>query len=275
MLVNWGLESLKWKILIAKIEKVPFFRAFQAVLTGTSVSMFTPNRTGDYLGRVFILEKANRIEGALLTIIGSISQVLIVVCVGLFSFLSFFYEFLQTSNRMNNYLISGMVLLIPILVFSFLFAYFNIASLINFLKTYFPRRWEKFAQHLNVFTKFSAKELLIILFISALRYLVFSVQFYLLLRFINIKLPFSIALVLIAVIYLIMTVIPTITLTELGIRGSVAVYIIGVYFKQVNISYDSLNADIFTSSSLLWFINLVIPAILGTFFIFRLKFFRK
>ena len=46
MLVNWGIEAVKWQLLIAKIEKISLFRAFKAVMTGVSVSIFTPNRTG-------------------------------------------------------------------------------------------------------------------------------------------------------------------------------------------------------------------------------------
>ena len=82
-------------------------------------------------------------------------------------------------------------------------------------------------------------------------------------------------MILISVIYLFMTAIPTIALTELGIRGSVTIFILGLYFSSIDLTYSSLETDIFTASTLLWFINLVVPAIMGTFFIFRLKFFRK
>src|SRR3990172_5751054 len=42
MAVNWGLEALKWKMLIGKIEKVTFFKSLSAVFSGVSVSIFTP-----------------------------------------------------------------------------------------------------------------------------------------------------------------------------------------------------------------------------------------
>ena len=71
-----------------------------------------------------------------------------------------------------------------------------------------------------------------------------------------------------------MAAIPTIALTELGIRGSVSLYFIGLYFTSLGImcSYDM---GIITATTVLWIINLVIPAITGAIFVFRLKFFRK
>ena len=47
MFLNWGVESVKWKYLIKKIETVPFIKSLVAVLTGITVSIFTPNRMGD------------------------------------------------------------------------------------------------------------------------------------------------------------------------------------------------------------------------------------
>ena len=82
MLLNWGIEALKWSLLIRKIEKVSFIRSFKAVLTGVAVSSFTPNRVGDYFGRVFILKKAARIEGVFITILGSMSQLLVTFLAG-------------------------------------------------------------------------------------------------------------------------------------------------------------------------------------------------
>ncbi len=79
MILNWSIESRKWQFMIGKIEKVPFFRSFQAVLAGVSISSFTPNRTGEYFGRAFILDKAGHMEGILITILGSMSQLLITI----------------------------------------------------------------------------------------------------------------------------------------------------------------------------------------------------
>tara|TARA_B100000674_G_C37682646_1_gene842256 strand:- start:198 stop:647 length:450 start_codon:yes stop_codon:yes gene_type:complete len=74
MFINWFLEALKWKFLINKIEEISIMTSIRAVFSGITVSTFTPNRIGEYAGRVFCLEKGDRIKAVLITIIGSMSQ---------------------------------------------------------------------------------------------------------------------------------------------------------------------------------------------------------
>ena len=82
MFLNWILESIKWRFLIYKIEKVSLITSIRAVFSGITVSAFTPNRVGEYGGRVFCLDKANRIQAVIITIIGSISQLIITILFG-------------------------------------------------------------------------------------------------------------------------------------------------------------------------------------------------
>lgn len=275
MVINWGIESLKWKWLIAKIERIGFFKSFEGVLTGVSVSMFTPNRTGDYLGRVFILEKANRIEGALITIVGSISQILVTISVGLFCFLSFFYDYLYSPASLNEYLYTGIVILVPFVVFALVVLYFNIPAFSSFLQKNKGARLRRFNRYFSVFSWYGTRDLLAVLLASLLRYMVFSTQFYLLLKMFSVDVPLIEGLVLISVIYLIMAVVPSIAFADLGIRGSVTLYIIGLYYSHNSATVAVPDLGIITATSLLWLINLVIPALMGTFFVFRLRFFRK
>ena len=76
MFLNWFLEALKWQFLIKKIEEISFSRSVRAVFSGITVSAFTPNRVGEYGGRVFCLEKADRIQAVFITIIGSMAQLI-------------------------------------------------------------------------------------------------------------------------------------------------------------------------------------------------------
>jgi hypothetical protein len=275
MLINWSLESVKWRLLIAKIENVSFLRSFKAVLTGVSVSIFTPNRTGDYLGRVFILKKGNHVEGILITLIGSFSQLVVTLSLGLFCFLTFCDQYLQVSDRVREYLLISMILLVPCIVFVLLLFYFQIRIFTDFIARYLPQKWERFTNYSRIFAKYSAKDLFIVLMLSLLRYLIFSTQFFLLLRIFGADLPLIQGMILIPVIYLIMAVVPSIALIDLGIRGTVSVFIIGLYFRNAGFQPGFADIDILTSSSVLWFVNLIIPAILGTFFVFNLKFFRQ
>jgi len=275
MLLNWSIESVKWRLLIAKIEKISFFRAFKAVMTGVSVSLFTPNRTGDYLGRVFILEKGNHVEGILITLIGSFAQIVVTLSAGLFCFLSFLDQYLRVSYQVQEYLLISLIFLIPFLVFIIMLLYFKIGILSDFVGRYMPRKWERFIKYSRVFARYDSKELLGVLLLSLLRYVIFSTQFFLLLRLFGTELPVTQGMILIPVIYLAMTLVPSIALIDLGIRGSVSIFVIGIYFQKSGINSSDIELAILTSSTVLWLVNLIIPAILGTFFVFNLKFFRK
>ncbi|RYZ23965.1 MAG: hypothetical protein EOO10_20735, partial [Chitinophagaceae bacterium] len=50
--VNWGIETIKWKLLVTSIRPIGFFKAYKAVLSGVSFSVALPNRIGEYIGRL-------------------------------------------------------------------------------------------------------------------------------------------------------------------------------------------------------------------------------
>src|ERR1035437_8372325 len=112
MLVNWGIEVVKWRFLIGKIEKLSFFKAVQAVFTGSPISIITPNRIGEYFGRVFILEKASHIQGILITILGSMSQMLITILTGTIGLILFTISYVHKVGMFANYIYYSLLALI-------------------------------------------------------------------------------------------------------------------------------------------------------------------
>ena len=86
MFANWGIEALKWKVCIQKIQRINFMTAFKAILSGVSFSVSTPNRIGEYLGRVLYMEEGKRIKAVSLTIVGSMSQLIITLLMGCIGF---------------------------------------------------------------------------------------------------------------------------------------------------------------------------------------------
>ena len=81
--VNWGLEARKWQVLIKPVETIRFFSAFKAVLSGLAFSMNTPNRIGEYGGRVLYIHEGHRWKAFSLTVIGSFSRLIITLLMGL------------------------------------------------------------------------------------------------------------------------------------------------------------------------------------------------
>ncbi len=271
MMVNWLTEAVKWQLLLSRIEAVPLTRAIQAVFTGISVSTFTPNRTGEYLGRVFVLQHASRIEGALITVVGSMSQLLVTLSTGTLAFIFFLPRFLPEGNFSQGYLyyiVFVLILLLNLLLYGL---YLNIPLIPAVAERYRHRIIRRLRRFLKVLSLFSSKELLVTWFLSFTRWMIFTLQFFLILRGLGLPVSYPDTMILVALIYLIMTLVPTIALTELGMRGSVAVW----FFAFITETGQAGSAAIVLAASvILWLINLALPAITGAFFIFRLRFLR-
>jgi len=274
MPVNLALEAVKWKFLISKLEKVSFLNSFKAVLTGVSVSMFMPNRVGDYFGRVFILKKADHFQAILSTILGSMAQLITTLLFGFVSFAFLFPEYIDLSG-VNFWLYIGLVILLLITAFTIVFAYVQFGTFTDLLRRATGRKYNRIQKYAQVFSWYDWGDLLKVLLISISRYFVFSFQFFLLLKAFGIQLNYFEAMILIGMVYLLMTIIPTIALSEIGIRGSVSIYVFENWMQLTGAWSEHSALGVVTASSLLWLVNLAFPALMGLGFVFSLKFFRK
>ncbi len=275
MLVNWGIESLKWQYLIGKVEKVSFLKAYEAILSGISVSVFTPNRIGEWFGRVFILKKANPWSGVFITMVGSLSQLLTTIIIGIISLLFFIPIYFSATEYYSEYWFSAAVMIAFTIIVALVLIFLNVTSIPNFIHRLFKKRFIHFLDYLSVLSSYTPFELLTVLLFSFLRYCIFTIQFYLLLMMFSVNIPFLHGVMIISIIFFVMTAIPTDTLTGIGVRGSASLYFINLYFNKFAILSDKIDIGVTASSISLWIINLAIPALIGTFFVFRLKFFRK
>ena len=268
MFINWLVESLKWRFMISKIEDISIFTSLRAIFSGITVSSFTPNRVGEYGGRVFCLEKSDRIQAVFITVLCSMAQLLTTILLGSISFFILHENFLQDNSMLlffNIEISSFSFLLLLFFNFLFLFFYFNASLLVKYISKY---KYFKFLdKYINVIFLYTRKELMITLLYSVLRYLIFSSQFLILLHVFEVDINFFESILSVMLVFFFITLTPTITIAEIGVRGSVALL---VFMK-----FSSNVIGILSSTFLLWVINLIIPAIIGSFFIFSLKFFRK
>jgi len=268
MFINWLIESLKWRFMISKIEDISIFTSLRAIFSGITVSSFTPNRVGEYGGRVFCLEKSDRIQAVFITVLCSMAQLLTTILFGSISFFILHENFLQDNSMLlffNIKISSFSFLLLLFFNFLFLFFYFNASLLVKYISKY---KYFKFLdKYINVISLYTRKELMIALLYSVLRYLIFSSQFLILLHVFEVDINFLQSILSVMLVFFFITLTPTITIAEIGVRGSVALL---VFMK-----FSSNVIGILSSTFLLWVINLIIPAIIGSFFIFSLKFFRK
>jgi len=263
MIVNWGFEARKWQLLIAHLQHLSFIKAFESVLSGSSVTMLTPNRVGEYGGRILYVDEGNRIKAISLTIVGSISQLLITMFMGCLG-LTYLRFFSQNNNALN---------VLPD-VWSNILLYISIAFTLVLLLFYFRISWlvrmmekvpalQKIVKHIQVLDEFSNKQLLHILFLSFIRYVVFVVQYILLLQVMQTGIGSITGFWLISVFYLVLAIAPTFGFIELPVRAKASWEILRYYSNnELGVGAAALG---------IWFINLVIPAIIGSLLILSIK----
>jgi len=121
----------------------------------------------------------------------------------------------------------------------------------------------KVKKYFSIVSTFGYVDLLKLLLLSYFRFVVFALQYFLLLKFFNIDAPILSSLLMICLIFFVQTIIPTFTITELGVRGSVSTYFFSYLIPA------SKNLGIVYASSTLWIINLIVPAIFGAIFLLR------
>jgi hypothetical protein len=167
------------------------------------------------------------------------------------------------------------IFVVLLLDFLLLIFFFNVSFLAT-LREKILRGWlRKYRPYLRIFSYYRYRELFVTITLSFTRYLVFSTQYFILLKLFNVPVDLMEGFLLISLVFFFVTVIPTVALTELGIRDSVAIYIFTLYLTRKGVSGDLVTAGVFSASTIIWIINLAIPAIAGTLFLSRLKFFRK
>lgn len=265
MIVNWSIEAIKWKLSVRQVQPVSFNKAFRAILSGVSFSIITPNRTGEYLGRVLYMEEGNRLRVISLTVLSSLSQLIVTIFYGMIGLYILGKEIRETdlfewSGWMEILFYTGLSVWVALTVF-----YFRLKWLLNWSDKL--KLVRKYAWLINELGKINATLLLQMLSLSVARYIVFAVQYFLLFRFFGMDLNWFQVFWGMSVMFFIMAFIPTIAIFEVVKRAVVATAVFKAFTANlVGISFVTTTV---------WFINLVVPAVTGSLLILRIKIFRS
>lgn len=190
---------------------------------------------------------------------------------GLISFTMFVNQYYMTFFKIHPVANILLYVVNVLLIMALLLIYLKMSK-IRYLLGLLPARWFRKAEvYVSVLSYYSTLELLNILIYSFIRYAVFSFQFYLLLRIMGIEISYWEGMFIISLIYFLMSAIPTITLAELGLRGSVSMAVVEFYFRSAPDRISEMTSAALAASSMVWILNLVIPAIVGGMFLIHAK----
>jgi hypothetical protein len=267
MLVNWGLEARKWQLLLRHVQRLSYLKSFVSVLSGVAFTMITPNRMGEFIGRVFYVEEGKRIQAATLTFVGSISQLIVTLATGITGVIVLHSRLVSFTHSpgLSLYWVNGLMFGTAAMLALLLLFYFKLSWLIRLAeKIPLLQKYQFFITQLDHFT---TKELLAILSLSFLRFCIFTAQYLLLFSLFDVEIPLWQACCGVSVMFLILAVIPMPGIAELGIRGKAGISLFTLFSAN--------QIGILAAMGSIWLINIIFPAVLGSLLMLNVKIFGK
>jgi uncharacterized membrane protein YbhN (UPF0104 family) len=260
--VNWCVEAWKWWHLARHLEPVSFRRSFRAVLVGLTLGFVTPNRVGDYAGRIMEL-KSRRLDALGAVFLGRYGQLVVTVLAGTAGLLYFLLTFYLPGYPASGL---GVVTAALLLNAAVLLPLYQSRLLLAVLSAIRPLR--RFRRFVAVMPTYSARAIHAVLALSALRYGVFCTQFGLLLHAYGAQAPLGPGAAAVAGTFLLKSLVPSLNaLADVGVRELSTTHLFGLLGEPV--------LPVLSASLSLWIINIALPSAAGLVFVLRLKVLRK
>lgn len=261
MLLNWVLESFKWQYLTRSLEAMSAWKSIESVFCGLTWAVFTPNRIGEYGGRILFLSPRKRIHGIFAMAVGAFGQNVITNIFGVIGVLWFVHTFLEV----NANLFYAVALLSTAFVVLLSVFFFHIRWLVALLNSIpFLKKFERF---FGIMARYQWRELLVVMLFCLARFIVFSSQYYFIIHLLIPELSLFPMLMMVFILFFIQSALPSLDLLDIGVRGATATY----FFSYIT----TQDIAIIAAVSCIWLVNLIIPAILGSVFVLKLNLFGR
>lgn len=250
--INWFFEIRKWQLLVSEIRKINFTTALKQSLGAFTASLLTPNKIGEYGAKAIFYKKAFRKRILFINLMSNFMQMSITCLFGMVGFWYFSSKYVLQFDYYKlaiGFTIFAFVLLLGWYLMQkkmFNIKGFSLEKLKHFLKT------------------FHKKKILLGFLLSLVRYVVFSFQFYFLLHIFKVDIGYFNAMMVISTMYFLSSMIPTLSLFDVLIKGSISLYL----FSFVGV--DAL--IILCTMTLMWLLNVVLPSFIGCYYVLSFKY---
>lgn len=238
--LNLFCEMQKWRALIGRKEIMKPL-AFKAILYGICSGIMTPNRLGEFAGRISVLPKPIRKKATIMTVAGSGIQGIVTLVLGIVGLLTF--PVLPNLSAYTEISLSQFLPITLILLALFLFFWFrqplkhHITDVIKHLK------------------KLSNRKLFRATTWAFLRYAIFSTQFAIALYAVGFSASLPLCFAGIFLIYFCQSYVPFTAFGELGVREVLAVLIFGAYLPNPMLAV--------LATLIVWIANIGLPVLAG------------
>ena len=257
MFVNVLIESRKWYLLSSSVEPISYRQALSGYLAGMAFSLITPNRIGDYPGRILYAGKKNTLNYISVSIVGVVSQLSAIFLFGLMGLIYYniAYPALIAKVALGACVAGNIFIAVVYAKFD---AWWPALVNIQWLK--------RFTLYGRLLARVSVRRQIVVFALSLLRFGVFTAQYLFLLKWMNVNMPTGAGYCMAALFFWVLAVIPSIALTDLGVRGNAGIYLFQHFSTNI--------IGILAATSGIWLLNLVLPSIIGSVLIMRMKLLR-
>lgn len=260
MLINWGIETYKWQAILPGEIRICFKNSFKAVFTGIALGNLTPNRIGEFGGRILFIKDGHKKKAVAYTIIADISQLITTLVLGITAFFFLGYKTLADSGF--SVIMSQTILAVGILIALFtIIIFYNLNNLPKLIAKI--RFFKKYKEAMDDICGISKLNLTKVLGLSFLRFVIFIFQFYIALDLFDIEISLFNTFLAVANIYLLTTIIPNIPFTEVGIRSAFSIIFLSLFSDSAT--------SIVLASLLVFIVNIGIPSLIGSLFLIKSK----
>ena len=268
LVANWSIEARKWQLLMRPIEKVNFLTSVKAILSGLALSLFVPNGFGEYPARALYMKEGNRLRSVALNIAGSMAQLIITLVAGIISLIylkTYVWDTTEAIQGLSVLWLNGIISMIVLGTAVLILTYFRLSWLARlFEKIPFVYKYKYLIESIE---GYHWKELTRILYLSGIRFVVFIVQYIVVMHVLKVEIDLIDAICTTCVLFLFLAILPTIPFADIGIRGEAGRQLFGLIVP------DSFG--IVATIAVIWFVNLIIPSAAGSLFLLSIKLFKK
>lgn len=258
--INIYLQYYKWRITANLVlQENSNSKIWLSLFYGFSAGVFTPARIGEYFGRAIVFKNQSLVRVTLATLLDKVYLLLIVAFLGSISSIIFIHFYYQVAN----YLTIGLFILLFTLLYFFILIIFNDKFWDNFLFTKLKNsvKLHWLFEKIKIFRKLDRKYSTKMFLVSLLFYFCFLIQYALLVSAFSNHTNFADYIWAGNLMMFAKTIVPPVSLGELGIREGASVFFITQFGESASAGF---NASIF-----LFIINLLIPSLIGLIFLLK------
>jgi hypothetical protein len=253
MLLQWMFEAVKWQLLLKQHINLSIAKAMMMVFTGISFSIATPNRFGEFVGRIVHLPKDLRLQATGYTFIGNFAQLIVTCIAGSIGLLVIESSHFTNSLPKLEVLAMFVKWSAPIFTILFVFIYFKASLFFSWVaQIKVLQRWQDKLVQLSALSPILLTK---VMFYALLRYAIILLQYWLMFEVIGVEVDLFQTCIAISIMLFILSIVPTISLVELGLRWQISILVFAPFTENV--------FGLTMGVTLIWILNMIVPAGVG------------